>query len=257
MRGYCPAHVWNVRRALDLIRGYCPVLCGNGDQDLRQGSQTGLYLPATPKSHLRAGGLGNVRFFQEPGYGGSQRGGGLRRDKRLLSLSGLGRAGKKKQASERSDTCSRSQRGAGIFGNVAAVPKKAHGKQHLSGRAQGEKYMAGREGQVWSLWVRLDERRQSDGGSIPAVFQTLTGANAVLLSYANGKIEKLDTHRQTLIKTIAEMSAETMSPGQAEPMSAHLDNWQNIDFEDRRQVADGLISQIRATCDHVSIEWKI
>lgn len=92
---------------------------------------------------------------------------------------------------------------------------------------------------------------------IEKLLNTLTGANAVLLSYANGKIEELDTHRQMLIKTIAEMSAETMSPDQIELMSAHLDNWQNIDFEDRRQVANGLISQIRATCDHVSIEWKI
>ena len=33
--------------------------------------------------------------------------------------------------------------------------------------------------------------------------------------------------------------------------------WEEIDFEDRRQVADGLISQIRATDEHVSIEWKI
>ncbi len=92
---------------------------------------------------------------------------------------------------------------------------------------------------------------------IEKLLNTLTGANAVLLSYANGKIEELDTHRQTLIKAIAEMSAETMSPGQAELISAQLDNWLNIDFEDRRQVADSLISQIRATSDHVSIEWKI
>lgn len=53
------------------------------------------------------------------------------------------------------------------------------------------------------------------------------------------------------------MPAETMPAGQAELMPAHLDNWLNIDFEDRRQAADGLISQIRATSDHVSIEWKI
>lgn len=92
---------------------------------------------------------------------------------------------------------------------------------------------------------------------IEKLLNTLTGANAVLLSYANGKIEELDTHRQELIKAIAEMSAETMTAGQAELMSAHLDNWQNIDFEDRRLVADGLISQIRATDEHVSIEWKI
>lgn len=92
---------------------------------------------------------------------------------------------------------------------------------------------------------------------IEKLLNTLTGANAVLLSYANGKIEELDTHRQELINAIAEMSAETMMAGQTELMSAHLDNWLNINFEDRRPVADGLISQIRATDEHVSVEWKI
>lgn len=92
---------------------------------------------------------------------------------------------------------------------------------------------------------------------IEKLLNTLTGANAVLLSYANGKIEELDTHRQELINAIAEMSAETMMAGQTELMSAHLDNWLNINFEDRRPVVDGLISQIRATDEHVSVEWKI
>lgn len=92
---------------------------------------------------------------------------------------------------------------------------------------------------------------------IEKLLNTLTGANAVLLSYANSKIEELDTQRQALIKDIAALSAETMSPQQVELLADHLDNWSGIDFEDRRQVADGLISQIRATCDHVAIEWKI
>jgi len=35
----------------------------------------------------------------------------------------------------------------------------------------------------------------------------------VLLSYANSKIEELDTRRQTLTKEIAALSAEAMSPG--------------------------------------------
>lgn len=92
---------------------------------------------------------------------------------------------------------------------------------------------------------------------IEKLLNTLTGANAVLLSYANSKIEELDTQRQALIKDIAALSAETMSPQQVELLADHLDNWSGVDFEDRRQVADGLISQIRATCDHVAIEWKI
>ena len=40
---------------------------------------------------------------------------------------------------------------------------------------------------------------------------TLTGANATLLSYANKKIEELDTRRQTISKAIAELSVETIS----------------------------------------------
>ena len=92
---------------------------------------------------------------------------------------------------------------------------------------------------------------------IEKLLNTLTGANAVLLSYANSKIEELDTRRQALTKEIAALSAETISPEQIERLSVYLNQWEEIDFEDRRQVADGLISQIRATDEHVSIEWKI
>ena len=92
---------------------------------------------------------------------------------------------------------------------------------------------------------------------IEKLLNTLTGANAVLLSYANSKIEELDTHRQALTKEIAALSAEIMSPERIERLSVYLNQWEEIDFEDRRQVADGLISQIRATDEHVSIEWKI
>ena len=92
---------------------------------------------------------------------------------------------------------------------------------------------------------------------IEKLLNTLTGANAVLLSYANSKIEELYTRRQALTKEIAALSAETMSPEQIERLSVYLNQWEEIDFEDRRQVADGLISQIRATDEHVSIEWKI
>ena len=49
---------------------------------------------------------------------------------------------------------------------------------------------------------------------IEKLLNTLTGANAVLLSYANSKIEELDTHRQAPDKReIAALSAEIMSPG--------------------------------------------
>ncbi len=92
---------------------------------------------------------------------------------------------------------------------------------------------------------------------IEKLLNALTGANAVLLSYANGKIEELDADQQRFIKEIAAMNAGTISPQKIEFLSAHLDNWENIDFDDRRQVTDIILSQIQATSDRVSFEWKI
>ena len=40
-------------------------------------------------------------------------------------------------------------------------------------------------------------------------------------------------------------------------LSYYLDNWDSIDFDDKRKAADGLISTIKATSDRVQIEWKI
>ena len=79
----------------------------------------------------------------------------------------------------------------------------------------------------------------------------------VLLSYANGKIEELDARRQQLIKEIAALNAETISPQKIEFLSAHLENWNTIDFDDRRQVTDIILSQVQATSDRVSFKWKI
>jgi len=85
----------------------------------------------------------------------------------------------------------------------------------------------------------------------------LTGASSVLLSYANTKIEELDTRRQTLTKEIADRTVDAVSPEQIERLSNYLDDWENVGFDDRRQVVDGLITRIGATCDKVEIQWKI
>lgn len=46
---------------------------------------------------------------------------------------------------------------------------------------------------------------------IEKLLDTLTGANAILLAYANKKIEDLDNRRKTLSKAIADLSVETLS----------------------------------------------
>lgn len=92
---------------------------------------------------------------------------------------------------------------------------------------------------------------------IENLLNTLTGANAVLLTYANSKIEELDAKRQQLMKAISDLTAEGVSPEQANRISGYLGKWDNISFDDRRQVVDGLVSCVRATSDTIQIEWKI
>ncbi|MGN0881374.1 hypothetical protein [Cloacibacillus porcorum] len=86
---------------------------------------------------------------------------------------------------------------------------------------------------------------------IESLPNTLTGANAVLPAYANSKIEELDAKRQQLMKSISDLTAEGVSPEQANRISGYLDKWEHISFNDRRQVVDGLISCIEIIPDSV------
>jgi DNA invertase Pin-like site-specific DNA recombinase len=92
---------------------------------------------------------------------------------------------------------------------------------------------------------------------IEKLIDTLSGANKTLLAYANGKVEELDAKRQSLTKAIADMTAEAVSPEHIKRLSGYLNDWNNIGFDDRRLVVDGLISSIQATTDDIHIEWKI
>jgi hypothetical protein len=92
---------------------------------------------------------------------------------------------------------------------------------------------------------------------IEKLLDTLIGANKTLLSYANGKIEELDAKRQSLTKTIADMTAEAVSPEQIQRISGYLNDWDNVSFEDRRLVVDGLVTQIQATSDSFNVDWKV
>ena len=74
--------------------------------------------------------------------------------------------------------------------------------------------------------------------------------------HANSKIEALDAKRQSLIKEIADMSAEGVTPDQLLDLSGYLKNWDNTSYEDRRFVVDRLIVAISATSEVIDIGWK-
>ena len=68
------------------------------------------------------------------------------------------------------------------------------------------------------------------------------------------EIEELDTCKQILVKKIADLTVETVSPEQIDKISDYLDDWENINFDDKRQVLYGLITRIRAISESLRIE---
>ena len=128
--------------------------------------------------------------------------------------------------------------------------------------AMGEKFrefklLRGGEGKVNPKITAYQVELAQVEAEIEKLLDTLTGANATLLVYANKKIEDLDNRRKTLSKAIADLSVETLSSQQIELLSGYLGDWEHISFEDKRKAADSLISSISATSDYVKIEWKI
>ena len=91
---------------------------------------------------------------------------------------------------------------------------------------------------------------------IEALIDTLTGANLVLLSYVNSKIEELDSRKQELAKEIADLSAESVSPKQIQQISGYLDSWEDVTFDDKRHVLDLMISLIYSTSEMIDIILK-
>ena len=78
-------------------------------------------------------------------------------------------------------------------------------------------------------------------GEIEKLVDNLTRANNVLLSYVK----------------IAELMVEAISPEQVSQISAYLDTWDSVSFDDKRKVVDLMITSIAATSDSLNITWKI
>ena len=127
--------------------------------------------------------------------------------------------------------------------DISAVPKRTENKgcpgcgkirkeefEQFIFSAMQEKFkdfqiLHGREEKVNPKLTAYQVELAQVEAEIEKLLDTLTGANATLLAYANKKIEELDTRRQTISKAIAELSVETISPQQIKKLSYYLDNW--------------------------------
>ena len=97
------------------------------------------------------------------------------------------------------------------------------------------KLLRGGEGKVNPKITAYQVELAQVEAEIEKLLDTLTGANATLLAYANKKIEDLDNRRKTLSKAIADLSVETLSSQQIELLSGYLDDWENMTYFPLRQ----------------------
>ena len=94
-------------------------------------------------------------------------------------------------------------------------------------------------------------------GASPPVYGWPSGANPLLLQYANNKIEELDAERQKQLKLVTDLTANSVSDTQIDSITNYLNDWESVSFDDKRKVVDILISHIDATSESVAIHWKI
>ena len=71
------------------------------------------------------------------------------------------------------------------------------------------------------------------------------------------KIAELDGRKQELVKRIADLTVEAISPEQVSQISGYLDTWEDVSFDDKRRVVDLMITTVAATSDSLNITWKI
>ena len=71
---------------------------------------------------------------------------------------------------------------------------------------------------------------------IEKLLDTLSGANPLLLQYANNRIEELDAERQKQLKLVADLTANSVSDTQIDCITNYLNDWESVSFDDKRKV---------------------
>ena len=90
---------------------------------------------------------------------------------------------------------------------------------------------------------------------INALLEKVKDSDNALLRYINGRIEELDRRRSRINERIRELGSKKDIP--ADETDNHLTMWEELSFDDKRQVADTLIRVIYATENRMIIQWRI
>ena len=83
------------------------------------------------------------------------------------------------------------------------------------------------------------------------------GCGKLLVEELEALVYKRMTRRLREVGNSGERTAGTLFSEKLRAVSAHMDNWAETDFEEKRFAADVLISRIHATGDKLKIKWNL
>lgn len=90
---------------------------------------------------------------------------------------------------------------------------------------------------------------------ISSLLEKVQDSDNALFRYINERISELDRRKSGIGERIRELQQKKEIP--AAETENHLTMWEELTFDDKRQVTDALIKVIYATENKVTIQWKI
>lgn len=83
----------------------------------------------------------------------------------------------------------------------------------------------------------------------------VVGANTVVMEYINKKVDELDEKRKKLQQENISI-AHTVKEDKLSTVYNHVENWENLSFEDKKSVVDILIKVIHISHEKINIDWN-
>lgn len=92
---------------------------------------------------------------------------------------------------------------------------------------------------------------------IENLISQIANSNEIVMEYINKTILELDKTKNDLVEKINKIN---MSNRNVEPLNKVLEkikDWEDLDLEDKKQIANSMINKILITDEEINIEWKV
>ena len=104
----------------------------------------------------------------------------------------------------------------------------------------------------------LNVKIEQTTNEISKLLDKVSSANDILMDYINRRVKELDAQITAYRDEISELSPlQNSKKCDIKQIRNYMDQWDLLDFDDKRAVVDQLITVIRATQDNVEITWRI